>query len=498
MNLSIASGPWGSRNTMALVAGSILLLLLFVWWWGHSNSVDGVYRTSLVDRGSIRVVIAATGNLKAVSTVDVGSQLSGQVKTVEGDFNQHVKKNQAIAHIDPANFQARLAQANADLASAQANLVAAKALREQAQATLASNERDLKRKQEIRARGLIAISDVDAAELARDQTRAQLNSAQAAIAVAQANIQQKQAVLDSARLDLEHTVILAPVDGVITSRNVQPGQTVAASFQTPVLFSIAEDLGEMELDLNIDEADVGQVKQDQPVRFTVDAYAGREYQGQVQQIRLAAQTTQNVVTYPVVVLVKNPDFSLLPGMTANAEVEVGGREDALRLPNAVLRFRPPTDAQAAAPRPESAGEGKGNQGENLKALVEKLKLTPEQQSLFEETLVQMRQKRAAARAQSSGETGIPSDQARAKSRDAFTAALAPLRQTLSDAQKAILDAELAEQAKTRRAVVWRLGGGKLVSVPVRLGLSDGDYTEIVAGGLQVGDSVVTGLERSSK
>ena len=482
----------------ALAVGAALAAVVLLRGAGDGNA----YRTAPVDRGPIRVAIAATGNLKAVTTVDVGSQLSGQIKTVEGNFNQRVKKGDPIARIDPANFQARVTQAEADLSSAQAQLMSAKAARVEAEANATNAERDLARKTEIRAKGLIAQADLDAAQLARDQMNARRGSSDAAIAVAQAQIRQKQAALANAKLDLEHTVISAPVDGVIVSRNVQPGQTVAASFQTPVLFQIAEDLAEMELDLAIDEADIGQVRTAQGASFTVDAFPGRSFHGAVKEIRLAATTTQNVVTYPVVVLVANPDFALMPGMTANAEIEVGGNPDALRVPNAALRFRPPEGTAATTPTPGRSGGARGF-GDSSE-LKKKLQLTPDQEKTFDDAMAQMRarfqQRRAESQPNTPADTAPPSQPERrgggAGRGDALRAALAPLRETLTDAQRATLDAELSAMGNAKRATLWKLERGKLVAANVRVGVADAEHTEVLGDALKPGDLVVVGQQRS--
>lgn len=304
-----ARRPW----TRPLIAVVVIALLAFGLWQvlGGNGEPAARYRTAAVDRSDLRVAISATGALRALSTVDVGSQVSGQILSVEVDFNDRVQAGQVIARIDPATFEARLNQTRADLASARASLNEAIAARRNAEA-------DYERKRELAERQLIARSELDQALAARDQARARVGSAEAAVL-------QRQAAVDNAELDLSNTVLRSPVDGVVLNRAVEPGQTVAASFQTPVLFQIAEDLSQMLIELTIDESDVGQLREGQPVRFTVDAFPGREFAGRVKQVRLSATNTQNVITYPVIVAVDNPDGSLLPGMTANAEIEVSAR-----------------------------------------------------------------------------------------------------------------------------------------------------------------------------
>ena len=326
-----------------------------------ADAEAGAYRTAAVERGDIRVAISATGSLSAISTVDVGSQISGLVTDVLVDFNDRVAEGQVIARIDPSTFQAQIAQGSAAVASARASLATA-------QAGLRNAEADFRRKSELAGTQLIARSDVDLARAALDQARAQVNAAQAQIA-------QQQASTQTSRLNLQRAVIRSPVDGVVLTRTVEPGQTVAASLQAPVLFQIAEDLSKMEIVLAIDEADIGQVKPGLPVSFTVDAFADRRFRGQVQQVRLSATNTNNVITYPVVVAVDNADGTLLPGMTANAEVEVSRRDDVLRVPNAALRFKPADDAAGAAQ--PAAGGARGGFADELPTIARALKLGAE-------------------------------------------------------------------------------------------------------------------------
>ncbi|WP_374605165.1 efflux RND transporter periplasmic adaptor subunit [Arenimonas sp.] len=327
-----------------LVIAAVALALLAAWWFtGRDGEAAGAYRTATVERGDVRVVISATGTLRATTTVDVGSQVSGQVLEVLADYNDRVTQGQAIARLDPAPFQTRLDQAEADLASARASV-------NEARASVTNAEADYRRKRDLVERQLIARSEADLALAARDQARARVVSAEAAV-------RQRQAAVGNARLDVDYTVIRSPVDGVVLLRDIEPGQTVAASFQTPVLFQIAEDLAQMQIDLSVDEADVGQIREGLPVSFTVDAYPDRQFSGEVRQVRLAATATSNVITYPVVVQVQNADLSLLPGMTASAEIVVDGREGVLRVPNAALRYTPPDAPRSGRPGAEGRPRG---------------------------------------------------------------------------------------------------------------------------------------------
>jgi HlyD family secretion protein len=447
------------------------------------------YRTAKVDRGSVSVSISATGTLRALSTVDVGSQVSGQVLSVEVDYNDRVERGQVIARIDPANFQTRLTQTDADLASARAGLV-------EAQSALRLAEAELKRKRDIEARKLISASELDIAQAARDQAAARVGSAQAAV-------KQRTAAVEDAQLDVDYTVIKSPVDGVILLRSVEPGQTVAASFQTPVLFRIAEDLTRMQIDLSIDESDVGQIREGLPVQFTVDAFPNRNFTGEVYQVRLSATNLANVVTYPVVVEVANPDLVLLPGMTANAEIEITSRADALRVPNAALRFKPEGVEAPAATGMRAGGSGMEDE---LKRIAAGLQLKPEQQAALDQVLTAMRE-RAAARQQAAGAGGgaapggngssaVPSPEAIAAMRERFQRmfkeSMAPFRDTLDVEQRRTWDSEIDALQSARRVTLWTLKDGKPSAVTVRAGVSDSTHTEVLGGGIEPDTEVIIG------
>lgn len=487
-----------------LAALLVVVALVVAWRWMSSGKESTeAFRTAAVDRGDIRVAISATGSLSALSTVDVGTQVSGQVESVLVDFNDPVKKGQIIARIDPSTVQARVTQANASLASSQASLA-------QARASLKQAEADYQRKNDLVKRQLIARSDYDLAVAALDQAKAQLGSAQA-------NIRQQQAQVETARLDLGHTDILSPVDGVILARAVEPGQTVAASFQTPVLFQIAEDLGQMQIVLAVDEADIGQVKVGQKASFTVDAFPDRKFEGEVKQVRLAATNTSNVITYPVVVSVDNRDMSLLPGMTVNAEIEVSRRDGVLRAPNAALRYKPSdTDATATPAAPQQM---RGGMTDELPRIAAELKLNAEQQAALDAATTAMRERMqarmAAPQAQGGGSTvifgggrgpgggqqgnrGGSNDGAmRQRMMERFNQQFAAFRATLSAAQQAQWDSALAGLISARRAPIYKLVDGKPVSVVVRVGASDGTHTEI-SGDVREGDVLVTGSGRAAQ
>ena len=492
--------PRTRRLPIALVASLVLIAVAVFWWQGRDGAgAAGAWRTGVVERGDVRVVISATGTLRATTTVDVGSQVSGQVQEVLVDFNDRVTKGQPIARIDPAPFQTRLQQAEADLASARASV-------NESLATLKNAEADYTRKADLVARQLVARSEADLALAARDQARARVTSARA-------SVQQRQAAVSNAQLDIGYTTIRAPVDGVVLLRQVDPGQTVAASFQTPVLFQIAEDLAQMQIDLSIDEADVGQIREGLEVSFTVDAFPDRQFHGEVRQVRLSATAASSVISYPVVVQVQNADLSLLPGMTASAEIVVSQREDVLRVANAALRFTPPDEVAAAAVAAAAGapGDGRGGLLEDLPRVAGSLGLDAAQQAAFDTALAQVRQQADARRATpANGATaggpgggrgtgaaagGGPSQEAmRARMAEAMNRSFAAFRATLSPEQQQRWDTELRAIATARRGVLLTLAGGRLQPVPVRLGASDGTVTEI-AGAVEEGTPVVVGQER---
>ena len=373
---------------LAIISGAVTLAVAGGAWWYASRTTGPTYRTAKVDRGAVESAISATGNSNAVVTVQVGSQVSGNVQALYANFNSHVKKGDVVARIDPAPFQARVDQAQgsllaaqatlatyrgqlekaaADIASAQANFKAAQAGAVKANSALLDARTKYQRRVELFKAGVISAEDRDSARNTADTAQAELEAAQSQVAAAQqaitsaeaqrriineqlngsqGQLKSAQASLQQAEIDLAHTTIHAPVDGTVISRQVDVGQTVAASMQAPTLFSIAEDLAKMQVDTNVDEADIGRVQVGLPATFTVDAYPGRSFQGMVSEIRKAPIVTQNVVTYDVVVAVPNPDLKLLPGMTANVRVVSERRDNVLRVPNAALRFRPTTDNTA--------------------------------------------------------------------------------------------------------------------------------------------------------
>ncbi|HXW08024.1 MAG TPA: efflux RND transporter periplasmic adaptor subunit [Vicinamibacterales bacterium] len=296
--------------------------------------------TDIVSRGAIVSQVSASGTLEAVTTVQVGTQVSGTVRELYADFNSLVRKGQVLARLEPSLLEAEIAQARA-------NLVRAEAEAERLQVAVADARAKLERARELSDRELIPAADLDAADVAVRSAEAQLRSAQAQVTQARASLSQ-------AEVNLQKTVILSPIAGIVIARNVDVGQTVAASLQAPTLFQIAADLREMQVRASVDESDVGQVREGQRVRFSVDAYPGVEFAGTVRQVRLTPVVEQNVVTYAAIISAANPDLKLRPGMTATVLVETARRENVLRVPSAALRFRPTSDVLARIGKGQAA------------------------------------------------------------------------------------------------------------------------------------------------
>lgn len=346
---------------------ALLVVIAAVYFWQQREPAPE-YRTALIEKGRVVATVAASGTLNPVVAVQVGSQVSGQLKEVLVDFNSEVKRGQVIARLDPQSFEHRVQQAQADVDAAKAQLAmqrasvgVQRAQVAQAQVNLAEAKRALDRKQELMQKGFISAAERDTTQAAYEAQREQVRAAQAQLAVAeasagnaQAGVKQREAALAQARVDLERTVITAPLDGVVVNRSVEAGQTVAASLQAPELFVIAENLSDMQVEVAVDEAEIGRIRPGQKASFTVDAFAGKHFFGEVKQIRKAAQTVSNVVTYMVEVSAQNPERILLPGMTANVRVIIDQRDDVLKVPNAALRFRPPGSAVATPPATRAA------------------------------------------------------------------------------------------------------------------------------------------------
>ena len=316
----------------APIAAVLLIGVVGVRALLHRDAAPPTYETAPVTRGRVASVVTASGTLSPLVTVQVGSQVSGRIQWLGADFNSRVKKGQVIARIDPSLFESALAQARANEAAAVASV-------QGAEATVADARRQNTRNQSLAARNLVAQADADTA-------LAKLQSAEADLAASKARVAQTRAAREQAQTNLAYTTIASPIDGIVISRDVDVGQTVAASLQAPTIFQLAEDLKNMEVHTSVAESDVGRVTQGMPVQFSVDAYAGDRFAGTVKEVRYSPKTVQNVVTYDAVVSVDNSELKLRPGMTADVSFVVEELADALLVPNPALRFRPPG---AAAP-----------------------------------------------------------------------------------------------------------------------------------------------------
>ncbi|MBI3539903.1 MAG: efflux RND transporter periplasmic adaptor subunit, partial [Candidatus Eisenbacteria bacterium] len=325
-----------NRSRWILVAAVAAIAVLgALWWRSRAAGAAPRYRTVEIDRGNVESVVSATGTIKPVVQVTVGSQVSGTVEKINADYNSRVRAGEVILQLEQSSFRAREVQAEAAVAKAAAGV--------------RDGERQLARSQELFKQSYVSQADLDNATVTLQQRKADL--------------QQTEAQLQSAKVDLDHTTIRAPIDGVVIARSVDVGQTVAASLQAPQLFLIANDLTQMQVETKIDEADIGQIRPGLPVSFTVDAFPDREFDGQVSQVRLEPVTDQNVVTYTTVIRTANQDLKLRPGMTANVTVRIEKRTDVLRVPNAALRFRPPSNGDARTPGGAmAAGVGGGDGG----------------------------------------------------------------------------------------------------------------------------------------
>jgi HlyD family secretion protein len=312
---------------IALIVVALIVLLFLVRQCRNGGATN--FQTTTITRGPITQAVTATGTLNPVVNVQVGSQVSGNISKLFVDFNSQVKAGQVVAQIDPSLFQAAVTQAEGDLASAQAAL-------------------DLARVNATRTQELFA---------KKNSSQQDVDQAMATLHQAEANVKIKQGALDKTKADLDHCTITSPIDGVVISRSVDVGQTVAASLQAPVIFQIANDLTKMQIDSNVAEADVGAVEVGQAVDFTVDAFPTRTFQGKVVQVRNAPITVQNVVTYDTVIGVSNPELKLKPGMTANVSIIIAHKDDVLQIKNAALRYRPPEAASAQPPRSKSSPGG---------------------------------------------------------------------------------------------------------------------------------------------
>jgi len=428
-----------SRWLLLVVA---VVVLGGAWWMWRSRAAGSAaprYRTAAVERGSIQSTVSATGTVNPVVQVEVGSQVSGTVQKLYADYNQRVKAGQVLLQIEPSSFRARMVQAQASVA--------------RAQAAVADGQRQLKRSEELIKDQVISQADLEAAQVTLQQREADLAAA--------------KAQLDAARVDLNNTTIKAPIDGVVISRAIDTGQTVAASLQAPKLFVLAADLSQMQVETKIDEADIGSIHQGLPVTFTVDAFPDVTFNGHVAQVRLEPITEQGVVTYTIVIRTENPDLKLRPGMTANVSVLVASRDDVLKVPNAALRFRPPAAASDAARRGGGAlASTRGDSG------------PPMARSGGGDS----------SRWQGRGGMGGGAGGQRRMQHGGAQ------RMAQSGPPGEATESDPVETQGLRPGMIYVLRAGKPVPVRVRSGITDGASTEVRSSDLQPGDQVIVGAE----
>jgi HlyD family secretion protein len=475
----------------------ILVGGFFLYQWTGQKGSNQKFRMAKVERGEISFVVTATGTINPVINVLVGSQVSGTIKALYADFNSRVKEGQVIAQIDPAIFQAQVDQAKANVLTNQANLLNAKANIENAKANLVKADvavidakRTLDRNLPLLERNVIAQATLDTAQVnydtavaQRNVAKAQVESATSQVESSKAQVEQAKAALQLAETNLRYATIRSPVNGTVVSRNVDVGQTVAASLQAPTIFTIAKDLTKMQVDTNVSEADVGRITVGQDATFTVDAYPGRIFRGKVSEVRIAPIIVQNVVTYDVVIQVDNKDLKLMPGMTANLSVMIAHREGVLKIPNAALRFQPESAKQGGIPQKRS--ESSASMGRLLiERLTKELNLTPDQQSKLEMVLRSSRQEFQEVSQK------MKPEEARGRIQGLIRQKIGAI---LTDEQKQKLkelsESSQAEQGKPGR--VWvRSSEGKATPVSIVLGITDGTFSEVLSGDLREGAEVI--------
>ena len=480
--------------TALLVAGLAAGAGYYFWQQRSTSKLD--VQTVAATRADVRRIVSTSGTVRALGTVEIGSQLSGNIGELNADFSSEVTKGQVLARIEPSTFESKVREEEAGLAIAKANVALQEASVRRAEANLRKAEIDLGRADELLRKGVGAQAVFDTATAAQQSATADLGIAKAQVENAGATLEQRQATLDSARIDLERTYIRAPIDGVVIERTVEVGQTVAASLSAPKLFTMAQDLSQVQIEAQVDEADIGQVTSDNPVTFTVDAYPDVTFKGEVEQIRLAPVALNNVVTYTVVIAAGNPLGRLLPGMTANVEIVTGEHKDVVVVPSEALRFQPRGAAQAAIARDVwSTGavlvSGGDRRGRLLQRLKEQLELTEQELSQIDTAL---EAEFAAIKNAGPPAVGVSQEdmreQAGMRIAKVLRAVLAPEKYKKYE--------ELARQrpAGRRRATLWTYADGALWPHEVRLGLSDGSLTEIVEGLPEGADVVVRVSEQA--
>ncbi len=490
---------WLKKRWVWGVIGAAIILAIIGVAFNLNGGATPQYKTAKVEKGTIVASVAASGTLSPVVSVQVGSQISGQIKELFADFNTEVKQGQLIAQIDPDTYEQKVRQAQADMDSAHAQIAMQRAEASRNALNALNAKRDYERNQQLFEKGFISAGARDTYYTTYSALVEQAKSAKAQVAVAEASLKQKQAVLAQAKVDLQRTAIRAPVDGIVIKRSVDKGQTVAASLQAPELFIIAENLTDMQVDTSVDESEIGRIRDGQKATFTVDAFPGRTFEGAVKRIRKSAQTVSNVVTYMVELATANPDQLLLPGMTANVRIVTDTRDNVLRVPNAALRFRAPgTSGKSAEASPVTS---KSNLAEQMKAQRERLEkelaLSPEQKTKLEALYSAMSDKIAAARNGKEADRKKQSERARAELREQIAMLLTPEQKQKYDAIHAESTSRRATAGTTSGRIYLLGSGGKPQEMTVRVGLTDGTMTEVIASELKEGMEVIVGTSMNA-
>jgi HlyD family secretion protein len=461
-----------NKKTAIFVTAIVLIVVIAMFAYNNRSDNKTQYQTAQVTRGDIRAQVEATGTINAVTTVQVGSQVSGTISKLYVDFNSQVKKGQLIAELDPTLFQGNVMQAQADYENAKANLAAAKANLEKAKATALQSRNDYNRTVNLTKEGVLSVQQLDAAKSAADANEAAISAAEAQVSQASAQVQQKAAQVKVAQTNLNYTQIYAPIDGTVINRAVDVGQTVAASLQAPTLFTIAQDLTKMLVYAKTDESDVGRIRPGQPVMFKVDAFPNETFRGQVQEVRMNATVVQNVVTYDTIVAFDNPDRKLFPGMTAYVTIPVARAQDVVKIPNGALRFKPTLDPKQLAELCQQYGVTVGacaTGGRRASASADDVQQASRSAS---QSGTQNGPRAQAGAAQQGGNGGG----ARSAQGGQFGHS-----------------GQGGTGAAASQAVVWKLTADKsLQPVKVTTGITDFTFTELKDGGVNDGDQLVTG------
>lgn len=492
------------------MSGKLKLTLLVIaitaaavfWLSGNSDTTSSAIKveTAAIDTGDINRTVATSGSVRPLITVEVGSQVSGQIREIFVDFNSPVQKDQLLALLDAQTFESRVLQNKADLRVANSNVIVQQASIDRANANLRRARLEYERAEPLSKKGTLSISELDTALANFESAKADLTMAEAQLVNAKAARDQRQATLDSAEIDLERTKIRSPIDGVVINRAVDQGQTVAASLSSPVLFDIAQDLTNIQIEANVDEADIGNVNEGNEVSFNVDAFPDMSFSGQVKQVRLAPNESNNVVTYTVIITARNPGRKLLPGMTAIVEIVTGVGNDVMRAPNDAVRFKPAAGSELAKKSATVSGEGAAGRprgGPDMKKLKSELGLDDAQTRMIESETKSLSDKmRAQFQAAGAGGDGIDRDTIREQMRQQVSAVF---RKNLTPEQFQQYQQIRRQASETRSGQIWiQSTDGEIRPVPVRFGISDDNFTQIISQDVKPGDLAVTRIRSVKK